>query len=137
MRNPIVLLLTLILAAYAVQAQTVRRVYVVDHDTWEASSTMILNSGNGSFTAHAGVRRVNTEQITNLAKVCTDITVTNDSSKADFFIVWDTKTWAQTSWTGHQNEFAIYNRTGDLVGAGESHAISGAAKDICKILHQH
>ena len=137
MRNSIVFLSALSLAPYVVQAQALKRVYVVGHDTWEASSSMILSSGSGSAVAHAGVRRANTEQIANLAKACTDITVTSDSSKADLFIVWDTKTWAQTSWAGHQNEFTVYNKACDLVGAGEAHAVSGAAKDIYKILHQH
>ena len=120
----------------AIQAQTSKRVYVVDHDSWEASSAAILNSGNGVATAQAGIRRVNTEQVNNLAKACPSIVVTSDSAKADLFVVWDTKTWQQTSWTGHQNEFAVYNRGGDLVGSGDSHTISGAAKAACKILQK-
>jgi hypothetical protein len=120
----------------AVQAQESKRVYIVDHDSWEASSAAILNSGSGVATAQAGIRRVNTEQVNNLAKACSKIVVTSDPSKADLFVVWDTKTWQQTSWTGHQNEFAVYNRGGDLVGSGDAHTISGAAKDVCKILQK-
>jgi hypothetical protein len=49
-------------------------------------------------------------------------------------VVWDTKTWQQTSWSGHQNEYTVYDSKGDLVGSGAAHKMTNAAKEICGIL---
>jgi hypothetical protein len=35
-------------------------------------------------------------------------------------VVWDTKTWQQTSWSGHQNEYTVYDSKGDLVKWGST-----------------
>ncbi len=134
-------------------AQNAKRVLIADRDTWEASSTSFVHGSetaechqdsgcgeNGSLTAgsrsQAGIRRVNTEQVKNLNKACPDLGITNNPARADYFVVWDVKTFAQTSWTGHQNEFTIYDKAGDLVGSGDAHTISGAAKNICKLLQK-
>lgn len=145
--------LFIVLPTVMARAQNVKRVLVADRDTWEASSTSFLHGRqtaechqeagcgeNGSLTAEshsqAGIRRVNTEQVKNLNKVCPEVGITNNPAHADYFVVWDVKTFSQTSWTGHQNEFTIYNKAGDLVGSGDAHTISGAAKDICKLLQK-
>ncbi len=102
------------------------RVFVMDKDDYQAFAA------GGVFTA--GIHVVNTEQIKTLNKSCPVVTITTHPDSADYIIVWDTKDWNHTSWSGHQNEFAIYNAKGDVVASGAAHKISNAAKDICKAL---
>ena len=147
------LALFIVLPTAMARAQNAKRVLIADRDTWEASSTSFLHGSetaechqdagcgeNGSLTAgsrsQAGIRRVNTEQVKSLNKACPEVGITNNPARADLFVVWDVKTFAQTSWTGHQNEFTIYDKAGDLVGSGDAHTISGAAKSICKLLQK-
>lgn len=136
------LLVVLACALSALAQQSTVRVYVADRDEWESSSVAYthaeVNRDSGSLNSGArsqsGIRRVNTEQVKNLNKACPSVTITGDPSKADYFIVWDVKTWQQTSWAGHQNEYTVYQKDGDLLGSGDAHTISGAAKGICKAL---
>ena len=106
------------------------RVLIVDKDSFQAAGVAV----NGVAGFQAGVRPINTEQVKSFNKACPAITITSNPERADYIVVWDTKTWAQTSWSGHQNEFAVYDKAGDLVGSGATHKISNAAKDICKIV---
>jgi hypothetical protein len=50
------------------------------------------------------------------------------------FLSWDSKTWQQTSWGGHENEFTLYNAEKDVLGTGAAHHMKNAAKDICKLI---
>jgi formylmethanofuran dehydrogenase subunit B len=101
-------------------------VFVADRDSFEAS-------GN-SVVVKAGVRRFNSEQINALNKSCPAVSVTSVRDAADFVVVWDTTSWEQTSWSGHQNQFSVYAKNGDLIETGKAHRLSAAAKDICKVL---
>jgi hypothetical protein len=114
------------------------RIFVVDRDSFQASGGFVGIASNGSATTtghyHAGVQRVNTEQVKSLNHACHDAVITSNPENADFVVVWDTKTWQQTSWSGHQNEFNVYDRTGELAGSGATHQISNAASEICSIV---
>lgn len=74
------------------------------------------------------------EQIRMLHQFCPDIQVTEDLSKADLVLRWESKTWQQTSWKGHQQEYTLYSPVKDVLGSGASHHIKNAAKDICKLI---
>jgi len=115
------------LLASSALAQEKPRVFITNHDDFEAN----LTSGQ------AATRRVSTEQTETLAKVCPAVAITSNRDTADFVVEWDTKTWMQTSWTGHQNHFAVYSRSGDMVGTGHADRISAAAKNICKAVDGH
>lgn len=101
------------------------RVFVGSHESWQQASTIVASSYSGA---------THTEQIKTLAKECSAVTITDDSARADFFVSWDSKTWQQTSWGGHENEFSVYNAAKDLVGSGNAHHMKNAARDICKLL---
>ena len=79
----------------------------------------------------------NAQQIATLNKACPEIKIIADSKDADLIVVWDSKTWNETTWAGHQQEFVIYNPAGEVVSSGMSHKISNAAKDICKAIIKH
>lgn len=101
------------------------RVFVGSHESWQQASTIVASSYSGA---------THTEQIKTLAKECSAVTITDDSARADFFVSWDSKTWQQTSWGGHENEFSVYSAAKDLVGSGNAHHMKNAARDICKLL---
>ena len=116
----------LLMAGMAMAADSkMVRVYVTDHESWLQASTAVATSYSGA--THA-------EQIKTLAKECPEVTITEDRARADFVLAWDSKTWQQTSWGGHENEFAVYNSSKDLIGSGAAHHMKNAARDICKLL---
>ena len=121
MRNTILLLL----AASAFAETSPIKVYVTNHESWQQSSALVTGSYTGATRA---------EQTKTLAKGCPSITITDDQAKANYTVAWDSKTWQQTSWGGHESEFTVYNSANDMVGAGDAHHMKNAAKDICKLL---
>jgi hypothetical protein len=74
------------------------------------------------------------QQENSLRKACPSIVITEDQAAADYTVAWENKTWNQTSWGGHQNDFVIYNRDKEVVGSGATHHTANAGKDICKLL---
>lgn len=76
------------------------------------------------------------EQVRTLGQACSGIVITEDASKADFVLRWESKTWQQTSWKGHQQEFTLYSREKDVLATGATHNIKNAAKDICKLIEK-
>jgi hypothetical protein len=117
-------MLLLVGVALAGEKQTTR-VYLTDHESWQQSSTLVATTYTGA---------TKTEQVKTLSKACPAITITGDPAKADLFLSWDSKTWQQTSWGGHENEFTLYNAEKDLLGTGAAHHMKNAAKDICKLI---
>jgi hypothetical protein len=120
----IAVVLLLLGTAWAGEKKSIR-VFVGDHESWQQASTLVA-------TTYSGATR--NEQIKTLAKACPAITITEDRASANFFLAWDSKTWQQTSWGGHENEFSVYNAAKDLIGTGAAHHMKNAANDICKLL---
>jgi hypothetical protein len=114
--------------------KTPPRVFVIDRDSWTESGTSVATKDVATTSYHAGIQQIHTEQVKTLNKSCPAVTITVDKANADLVVVWDTKTWQQTSWSGHQNEYTVYNSKGDLVGSGAAHKMTNAAKEICGIL---
>lgn len=125
--------LTLATAIVAQQKPAIR-VFVIDRDSWTESGTSVATKDVATASYRAGIQQMHTEQVKTLNKSCPAVTITVDKGSADLVVVWDTKTWQQTSWSGHQNEYTVYNSKGDLVGSGAAHKMTNAAKDICGIL---
>lgn len=132
----LIVILASFVLAIAQQAPQKTRVYVVDKDSWAESGGFSASNGTATASYHAGVRHISTEQIKSLNQACPAITITGALPSSDFVVVWDTKTWAETSWSGHQNEYVIYASNGDVVYTGAAHKISNAAKEICKAITQ-
>lgn len=88
------------------------------------------------FVADKNQQPGNAQQISNLNKACPTVTIIGVKADADLMVVWDSKTWGETTWGGHQQEWFVYNPAGEVVASGMSHKISNAAKDICKALTQ-
>jgi hypothetical protein len=76
----------------------------------------------------------NAQQVSNLNKSCPEIKIVGVMKDADFAVVWDSKTWNETTWGGHQQEWFLYNQDAEVIASGMSHKISNAAKDICKAI---
>lgn len=113
-------------AAALAQQSSKPLIFLIDHDAYEVAA-----AGNA---VQAGIRPAHSEQVKDLVEECPAVTITTDRSSADYVVDWTLKTWGQTSWSGHQNEFAVYDRKGTSIGAGETHRASMAAKDICALL---
>ena len=108
----------------------------MDKDSWHESGGFVATQDGASGTYHGSVRHISTEQIKSLNKACPEVTITAVAESASFIVVWDTKTYAETSWGGHQNEYVVYNQKGDVIYTGAAHKISNAAKDICRAVMQ-
>jgi hypothetical protein len=119
--------------ADSAQPKTIR-VLVIDRDSWTESGTSVATKDVATSSYLAGIQQMHTEQVKTLNKSCPAVTITVEKNNADLVVVWDTKTWQQTSWSGHQNEYTVYNSKGDLVGSGAAHKMTNAAKEICGIL---
>ena len=74
------------------------------------------------------------EQIRLLNQACPAIAITEDATAANFVVRWESKTWQQTSWTGHQQEFTLFNPAKEVLGTGAAHHAKNAAKDICNLI---
>ena len=119
------LLIFVLIYASVATAQTLR-VYVAEQESWMGSPNLV--------TAAATNAPSRTEQIHNLSKYCSTVTITEDQSKADLIVVWESKSYQQTRWGGHEHEWTIYNPKKDLVASGADYHMKNAAKDICKAL---
>jgi len=108
------------------------RVYIVDRDEWKLSGGFAATATSAAGSIQGGVRRDYTEILKTFAQTCPQVTFTNDRATADYAVVLDHKTWNETPWTGHQNEFVIFNRAEDLIYSGATHNMKNAAKDSCK-----
>jgi hypothetical protein len=110
------------------------RAYLVDRDEWKLSGGFAATETSAAGSIHAGVRRDYTEILRTFARACPQVTFTNERTKADYAVVLDHKTWMETSWTAHENEYVIFNRTGDLIYSGATDKMKNAAKDSCKAI---
>lgn len=113
-------------------AQEKPRVYLVDRDDWKLSGGFAATETSAAGSVQAGVRRDYTEILKTFAQACPQVTFTSNRAKADYAVVLDHKTWKETSWTGHQNEFVIFNRADDLIYSGATNRMKTAARDSCK-----
>lgn len=115
----------ILLAVTSAVANKPVRVFLTNHESWQQSSTLVAGTYTGA---------THTEQIKTLGKGCPSVVITGDPAAADFTVAWDSKTWQQTSWGGHENEFTVYNASRDVVGTGSAHHMKNAARDICKLI---
>jgi len=122
----------LLLLPSVLAAQDKPRVYLTNEDAWKESGWVVATGGNAAGGVSGRVAREHTENVKTFNNACPGVTITENKEKADFALVWDRTNWAETAWTGHQNNMALYNREGDLVWSGASHKMTTGAKDACK-----
>ncbi len=128
MRNVTFLLLTV--SALAAQPP---KVFIGDQITYHEGGFISAANGNAVGTIQASTRG-NTEQVKTLNKVCPDVVIVNRQEGADFVVSWESRTYQETPWGSHQQEFAVYKANGELVGSGATHKIGNAGKEVCKII---
>jgi hypothetical protein len=117
----------------AVYASAQPRVFIGDRITYHESG--FVSAANGTAVGSVqGSTRGNTEQVKTLNKACPAVTIVNSPETADFVISWESKTYQETPWGSHQQEFAVYKASGELLGSGGTHKIGNAGKEICRIL---
>jgi hypothetical protein len=115
----------ILVSAIAAAAQQ-PRVYITEQAPWLEASNLV--------TPAATYAPTRTEQIRNLAQYCPTVTITEDQAKADLILVWESKSYQQTRWGGHEHEWTLYNPQKDLLASGATYHMKSAAKDICKAL---
>jgi hypothetical protein len=128
------MLIVILALGMITSAQDKPRVFITTPDQRHSSSE-VTTSGQQT----QGVTETNSlvgqpELVKTLNQACPEVIITNEQTKADYVVVWDHKTWRQTSWTGHQNDIAIYNRAGDLISSAASQKMPSIAKDACKAI---
>ena len=75
---------------------------------WKPRVTVVSVEGS-----HASM----VEQSKTLNKFCPEVQIIAARDYADYVVEWTTKTWAETSWSGKMNEYAILpaqRRPGDV-----------------------
>ncbi len=117
------LMVGLLLCGIAV-AQGKPRVFVETADPASSSATTVSTYFGPSHS----------EQVRVLSRSCPAIVITEDQAGVKFIVRWESKTWQQTSWSGHQQEFTLYSPNRDVLGSGATHNIANAGKDICKLI---
>lgn len=100
------------------------RVFLSNQQSWIEASNLVAPAAT-----YAPDR---TEQIGNLAHYCPGAVITEDRAKADLFLVWESKSYQQTRWGGHEHEWALYNADKEVIATGAEYHMKNAAKDICK-----
>lgn len=105
-------------------AQNKPRVFIETADPASSSATTV-----STYYASG-----HSEQIRLLAQACPAVSVTEDAGNADLTVRWESKTWQQTSWVGHQQEFTLLSSTKQVIATGAAHTAKNAAKDICKLI---
>jgi len=66
----------------------------------------------------------------NLIKVCPDLTITLDRDKADYTVVRD----VGSGWK--VQKLTVFNHNRELIYAGNTHTVTGAAKDACTAIRK-
>jgi hypothetical protein len=102
------------------------RVYVTEQAPWLEASNLVAPA-----VTYAPTR---TEQISNLSHYCPAMAITEDQARATFILVWESKSYQQTRWGGHEHEWNLYSPQKDLLASGATYHMKSAAKDICKAL---
>jgi hypothetical protein len=123
-----------LIGAVLVEAQEKPPVHITDRDTWREEGGFARTGDSAVGGYRAGVVRQNTELIKTFNKACPSVAVTADRQNAEYIVIWDHTDWRDTSWTGKQNQFAVYKPSGDLVGSGAAARMPNAAKGICSII---
>ena len=113
-RCPLLVLASLVLVLPGA-AQEKPRVFLVDRDEWKLSGGFASTGTSAAGSIQAGERPDYTEVLKMFAQAGPQVSFTSNRAKADYAVVLDHKTWRETSWTGHQNEFVIFNRAEDLI----------------------
>ena len=120
---------TVAIHSLVLTGQTVKpRVFVTDSEM--KISEMLAGTGG-----QLSVSSINPERAKTLSKACPDIIVSSSVSRSEYIIVWHNKSTENTKWGQHENEYAVYNRDGDLIGSGGTHLMGSVGKDVCKIVH--
>lgn len=117
-------LLVVFLLCGTALAQSKPRVFIETADPASSSATTVSTYYASSHS----------EQIRLLSQTCPAVAITEDAKGANFILRWESKTWQQTSWAGHQQEFTLLNSTKDVLETGAAHQAKSAAKDICKLI---
>lgn len=118
------LVATICLSAMARAEQP--RVYVAEQAPWIEASNLVAPAATNAPSR--------TEQIRNLSHYCPAVMITEDQAKANLILVWESKSYQQTRWGGHEHEWALYNPQKDLLSSGATYHMKNAAKDVCKAI---
>jgi hypothetical protein len=119
-------LILLVSAPLLAQQAKETRVYVAEQAPWLDASNLVTPSATNAPSR--------TEQIRNLAQYCPSVIITEDQAKADLILVWESKSYQQTRWGGHEHEWTLYNPQKDLLASGATYHMKNAAKDVCKAI---
>jgi hypothetical protein len=127
-------------ATAAVASDGKTRVFVTDSQSWETRGGSWAGGNRNGWGASSwmagGARPQTAEIIKTLNQRCPEITVTNNTQKADFVLVLDHE--GGKGYIQRHNKIAVFNRDGDAVFSKSTRALGNAVKDACNaMLNSH
>lgn len=112
------------------------RVFVTDSQSWEvrggSSAGGNRNGWGASGWTAGGARPQTAEIIKTLNERCPEITVRNNTQKANFVLVLDQR--GGKGYVRRRNKIAVFNRDGDDIFSKSTRELGNAVKDACEAM---
>lgn len=112
------------------------RVFVTDSQSWETRGGSSAGGNQNGWGAHSwmagGARPQTAEIIKTLNQRCPEITVTNNTEKADFVLTLDHE--GGKGLLAHRNKIAVFNRDGDDIFSDSTRELGNSVKDACQAI---
>lgn len=112
------------------------RVFVTDSQSWETRGGSSAGGNGNAWGAHSwiagGARPQTAEIIKTLNQRCPELTVTNNTEKADFVLTLDHE--GGKGLLAHRNKIAVFNRDGDDIFSDSTRELGNSVKDACQAI---
>ena len=112
------------------------RVFVTDSQSWETRSGSSAGGNRNAWGAHSwmagGARPQTAEIIKTINQRCPEVTVTNNTEKADYVLTLDHE--GGKGLLAHRNKIAVFNRDGDDIFSDSTRELGNSVKDACQAI---
>ena len=100
-------------------------VYVSDSQSWSVSGGFAVGTQGGS-------RPQTAEIIKTFEDRCSEVTITNDRTKADYIVLLDHE--GGKGWARKDNKVVVFDHLGTSLHSGSTVSLGNAVKDACKAI---
>jgi hypothetical protein len=112
------------------------RVFVTDSQSWETRGGSSAGGNRNAWGAHSwmagGARPQTGEIIKTLNQRCPELTVTNNTEKANYVLTLDHE--GGKGPLAHRNKIAVFNRDGDDIYSNSTRELGNSVKDACQAM---
>lgn len=105
-------------------------IYVSDSDSWSMSGGFGGGTDVVAGATRGGARPQTAEIIKTFRERCSDLEVTMDKEKADYFVILDHE--GGKGWIRRDNKVVVFDSSGISVLSGSTRSLGNAVKDACE-----